>query len=84
MPVLWAIFAPIGYGFSLMRGGKPGDAIAPLKAGIAFFEATGGKPSPVWQAHLAEATALTGDIDTALLLIDEATAQADRPGGIRF
>jgi class 3 adenylate cyclase len=43
LPVLWAIWAPIGRGLALIREGKPAEAIAPLKAGIAFREASGGK-----------------------------------------
>ena len=52
------------------------EGIAPLKAGIAVWEASGGKVrSPTMKAFLAEAMALTGDLDNALHLIDE----ADRP-----
>ena len=43
LPVLWAMLAPIGYGQALIREGKPAEGIAPLKAGIAFWEASGGK-----------------------------------------
>ena len=67
---------PVSYGLALIREGKPAEGIAPLKAGIAFWEATGGKVrSPTMKAFLAEAMALTGDLDNALQLIDE----ADRP-----
>ena len=76
LPVLWAMLAPISYGQALIREGKPAEGIAPLKAGIAFWEASGGKVrSPTMKAFLAEAMALTGDLDNALQLIDE----ADRP-----
>ena len=76
LPVLWAILAPISYGQALIREGKPAEGIAPLKAGIAFWEASGGKVrSPTMKAFLAEAMALTGDLDNALQLIDE----IDRP-----
>jgi predicted ATPase len=81
LPVLWGYLAPIGQGLALIREGKPAEAIAPLKAGIAFWEATGGKTrSPTMKAFLAEAMALTGDLDNALHLIDEITAQIERPG----
>ena len=43
LPVLWALMAPISYGQALIREGKPAEGIAPLKAGIAVWEATGGK-----------------------------------------
>ena len=81
LPVLWAMLAPIAYGLALIREGKPAEGIAPLKAGIAFWEASGGKVrSPTLKAFLAEAMALTGDLDNALHLIDEQIAQIERPG----
>ncbi len=43
LPVLWAMLAPVAYGLALIREGKPAEGIAPLKAGIAFWEASGGK-----------------------------------------
>ncbi len=79
--MLWALFAPWLYGLALIREGKPAQAIAPLKASIAFWEATGGKlNSPSQKAHLANAVALTGNLENALLVIEEAIAQIERPG----
>ncbi|HYZ23567.1 MAG TPA: hypothetical protein VE690_15565, partial [Rhodopila sp.] len=81
LPVLWAGMAPITRGLALIREGKPADAIAPLKAGIAFREAIGAKVrGPTFNAFLAEAMALTGDIDNALQLLDQQIAQIERPG----
>jgi class 3 adenylate cyclase len=81
LPVLWAIFAPRLYGLALIREGKPAEGIVPLKASITAWEATGGKTrSPMLKAFLAEAMALAGDLDNALLVIDEAIAQVERPG----
>jgi tetratricopeptide (TPR) repeat protein len=81
LPVLWALLAPILYGHALILKGNPAEAIGPIKASMAFWEATGGKlRSPSLYALLAEAMALTGDIDNALLLIDEQIAQIERPG----
>ena len=75
------MLAPVSYGLALIREGKPAEGIAPLKAGIAFWEASGGKVrSPTWNAFLAEGMALTGDLDNALHLIDEQIAQIERPG----
>ena len=69
------------YGLALIREGKPAEAIASLKAGIAAWEASGGKARiPMMKAFLAEAIALTGDLDNALQLIDEQIAQVERPG----
>jgi predicted ATPase len=81
LPMLWGYFAPASYGQALIQGGKPAEGIASLKVGLTFWEATGGKNrSPTWKAFLAEGMALTGDLDNALRLIDEAIAQAERPG----
>jgi tetratricopeptide (TPR) repeat protein len=81
LPVLWAYLAPIGLGLALIREGKPTEAIGPFNAGMAFREASGGRMrSPTWYAFLAEAEALTGDLDDALRLLDEQIVQIERPG----
>jgi predicted ATPase len=81
LPMLWATLAPMSNGVALIMEGKLAEGIAPLKAGIAAWEAGGGKlRSPTWKAHLAEAAALSGDLDDGLQLIDEARAQIERPG----
>src|SRR3984885_8664349 len=81
LPLLWAIFAPRLYGIALIREGKLAEGIVPLRASITAWEATGGKVRiPMLKAFLAEAMALAGDPDSALLVIDEAIAQAERPG----
>ena len=81
LSVLWAMQAPVAYGLALIREGKFAEAIAPLKAGIAVWEAAGGKArSPTMKAFLAEAMALTGDLDNALRLIDAVIDQIERPG----
>jgi tetratricopeptide (TPR) repeat protein len=81
LPVLWAFLAPMSYGEALIQKGNPAEGIAPIKAGIAFFEAAGGQvTSPSMNAFLAEGMALTGDIDNALHLIDEQIVRIERPG----
>ncbi|MGA8110706.1 MAG: hypothetical protein WB974_14810, partial [Acidobacteriaceae bacterium] len=81
LPVLWAFLAPFSHGQALIREGKPTEAIAPLKAGLTFWDARGGKGgSPTRKAFLAEGMALTGDLDNALQLIDEQIIQIERPG----
>ena len=81
LPVLWAMLAPMSYGEALIREGKPAEGISPLKAGIAIWDASGGKVrSPTLKALLAEAMALTGDLDNALQLLDEQIVQIERPG----
>jgi predicted ATPase len=79
--VLWALLAPSSYGLSLIREGKIAEGIARLKAGIAFFEASGGRThNPTWNAFSAEGMALIGNLDDALHLIDEQIVQIERPG----
>jgi class 3 adenylate cyclase/tetratricopeptide (TPR) repeat protein len=81
LPVLWTMLAPNSIGQALILKGNPAKGIGPLKAGIAAWEATGGKiRSPVLKARLAEAMALTGDLDNALKMIDEIIALVERPG----
>ena len=82
LPVL-RVMAPVLYGLALIREGKVAEGIAPLKATIALLEELGGKSrgrNVIWKAFLAEGMALTGDLDNALQLIDEAIAQIERPG----
>ncbi len=43
MPLQWATAGTLSYGQALILGGKPAEGIAPLKAGIAAWEASGGK-----------------------------------------
>jgi class 3 adenylate cyclase/tetratricopeptide (TPR) repeat protein len=81
MPMLWAVLARVPRAEAFIREGKPAEAIAPLKAGLKLWDATGGKlRSPTLKALLAECLALTGDLDDALHLIDEQIAQIERPG----
>ncbi len=73
--------APIGHGLAFIREGKPAEGIPLFKAGIALWEATGGKTrTPILKALLAERMSRTGDLDNALHLIDEQIAQIERPG----
>ena len=81
LPVMWAFLAPISYGLALVREGKVAEGIVPLKTGIAVWESSGGKVrSPIWNAFLAEAMALTGDLDNALHLIDAQIIEINRRG----
>ena len=73
--------APMSYGLALIQKGKSAEGIGPLKAGMAFWDASGGKNfTPTLKTFLAEALALTGDLDNALVLIDQVIAQVERPG----
>jgi tetratricopeptide (TPR) repeat protein len=81
LPLLWQVTAPVSDGLALIQTGRPTEGIAPLKAGLAFWDASGGKNFiPTLKAFLAEAVALTGDLDNALQLVEEVIAQVERPG----
>ncbi len=81
LPFLCSALAPLTYGQALIRQGKPAEGMIPLGASLAFWSASGGKVrSPTLRAQLAEAMALTGEVDGALRLIDEQIDQVERPG----
>jgi tetratricopeptide (TPR) repeat protein len=81
MPVLFAVLAPTRLGIAAFREGKLIEGITSMKAGIAMWNASGGKTTdPYFKAVLAEAMALTGEVDNALQLIDEQIEQVERPG----
>ena len=81
LPVLWALLAPLSYGMALILEGKPAEGIGRLKAGLTVWDGAGGKSrNPYLKSVLAEAMALTRDLDNALRLIDEQIAQVERPG----
>jgi predicted ATPase len=81
LPALFAFMAPVGYGYALIRKGEFSEGVAKLKAGLAIWDASGGKVwSPAGKALLAEGMAMNGDLDNALQLIDEQIEQIERPG----
>ena len=81
MPFLSECLAPLRFGLAFLREGRPAEGIAPFKAGLKVWDAAGVKfISPYWNAVLAEAMALTGEVDNALHLIDEQIEQVERPG----
>ena len=58
-------------------------AVVTLKKVLASWESAGGGATiggPSFRSVLAEATALSGDLDSALCLLDEAIEQTERPG----
>ena len=81
LPFLREMLAPIAYGEALIREGKIAEGIVPLKAGMAVWEASGGRlRGPTLKALLAEGIAQIGDVAHALHLIDEVITQIERPG----
>jgi len=81
LPVLTAFLVPCHSGIALIRKGQFAEGVASLKAGIAVWEASGGRTSiPYWKLAVAEGIAQLGDLDGALDLMDEITAQIERPG----
>jgi tetratricopeptide (TPR) repeat protein len=81
MPVLWALLAPVAYGQAMMREGKPAEALTCLRPALKIWDESGGKiRTPFGKSIVAEAMALTGDLDGALQLIDEQIEQVERPG----
>ena len=81
LPALFAFMAPVSYGFALIRKGELAEGIAKLKAGLAIWDASGGKVwSPAGKSLLAEGMAMNGELDDALQLIEEQIEQIERPG----
>jgi class 3 adenylate cyclase/predicted ATPase len=81
LPVLTTIMGPIYSGIALIRKGEFADGISSLKAGLALWEASGGRISrPYLKSVLAEAMAQLGNLGSALDLVEESIAQVERPG----
>jgi tetratricopeptide (TPR) repeat protein len=78
--MLWAIMAPITLGLALIREGKVAEGNRQLGAGVAAWEAAGGRTRSAWKALLAEGMALNADLDNAQQLLDEIIVQIERPG----
>ncbi len=81
LPVITAFLAPCHSGIALIRKGQLSEGAASLRAGLAVWQASGGRTGlPYWKLVLAEAIARLGDLDGALDLVDEITAQIEQPG----
>ena len=80
LPLLWAFVAPMSYGLALLREGKVAEGIAPSRLASCFGKRAAAMSAQNRKALLAEAMALTGDLDDALKLIDEIIGQIERPG----
>jgi len=80
LPVLTAFLGPCHAGIALIHKGQFAEGVASLKAGLAVWEANGGRTGLHFKLALAEGIAQLGDLDGALELMDEITAQIERPG----
>jgi class 3 adenylate cyclase/predicted ATPase len=74
-------WVPICSGIALIRKGRFAEGTAALSAGLAVWEqGGGGLCSPYVKSVLAEGIAELGDVGGALHVINEVTAQVERPG----
>jgi predicted ATPase len=68
-------------GIALIRKGQIAEGMASLERGIGVWEQSGGRLAiPYFKSALAEGMAQLGNLAGALVLIDQAIAQIDRPG----
>jgi len=80
LPALFAFMAPVGYGVALILKGEFSEGIDAFKAGLAVWDASGGKVwSPNGKSALAVGMAMNGELDDALQLIEEQIEQIERP-----
>ena len=81
LPFMTQCFVPIFSGIGLIRKGQVAEGTALLERGISVWEQSGGRVgNPGLKSVLAEGMAQAGDLAGALVLIDEAIAQIERPG----
>jgi hypothetical protein len=72
---------PMWSGVALIRKGQTAEGMVLFERGRSFWEAGGAQLlQPYLKSVLAEAMAQLGDLDGALVLIDEVIAQVERPG----
>jgi class 3 adenylate cyclase/tetratricopeptide (TPR) repeat protein len=75
------VMIPQVEGLAHLRSGQLPEAIASLRQGIENWNKRGGHSRvPYLKSALAEAIALTGDLNTGLQMIDECLEQIERPG----
>ena len=81
LPFVTQCLVPQFSGIGLIRRGQVAEGTALLERGISVWEQSGGRvSSPGLKSVLAEGMAQAGDLAGALVLIDEAIAEIERPG----
>jgi predicted ATPase len=81
LPFLTESLVPECSGLALIQKGQVAEGMVLIHRGLTAWEADGGRQGiPGVKSVLAEGMAQLGDLDEALVLIDEAIAQTERPG----
>jgi hypothetical protein len=80
LPFLTECLVPAHSGVALIRKGRIAEGMALVERGLAVWEQSGGRLDQSLKSVLAEGMAQAGDLAGALVLIDEAIAQIERPG----
>jgi hypothetical protein len=81
LPVLCAMFCPITSGIALIEDYKAAEGVNLIEPALEFWHGAGGKcGTPYFQSVLAKGKGQLGNLDDALLLIEEVIEQAERPG----
>jgi class 3 adenylate cyclase/tetratricopeptide (TPR) repeat protein len=81
VPFMNQVMVPQVEGLARLRGGQLPDAISSLRQGLENWKERGGHSRvPFLKSALAEALALQGDLDEALVMIDECLEQIEHPG----
>jgi class 3 adenylate cyclase/tetratricopeptide (TPR) repeat protein len=81
VPFMRDVMVPQAKGLALLRAGRYPEALTLLRRGLDNWESGGGRSRvPYLKSALAEATALNGDLEGGLCLIDECLEQIARPG----
>ena len=80
MPFLSEILAPLMIGVSMVRSGRIEKGLGLMNTGFELWDGSGARIwSPYTKSIMAEANALSGEIDKAIGLVDTMLEQVERP-----